>query len=466
MNKKKSTQTRSDADIPQVFAVEMKDGAAKFTRRDFLKAAGMASAATLAVTGCGLAAPAPTSTPTATATLTATPTLTPSPTPTQTPTPTPLPYDCAGIKAHTDLARGLVFNSKGDQMISGSLDGTIKIWSMPEGRLLRAWNGNDKVLALALHPDDSLLAAGIGNSISLFALPDGDRINILKGHTDIIRSLAFHPGGDLLVSGSNDNTVKLWSLPEGNLLATLTGHEALVSALAISPDGKRLASGDLGGIVKLWSLPEGNLIATLNEDRSGNSIYFIDALRFNQDGTKLAAGNAEGLAMFWSLPEGKLLNKFYGSKAQGFAFNADLSLWAANGSDFTVEIHSGINGEFLNTLTGHSNFVETFAFSPDGKLLASADDDGIIRLWSVMTGRESACLMDIAINPPDVEGVTYSLEVNGQTVEFTLPCGAPIPPGAVCVCNCVAGSGCACVGHSDCSCVGYTSGGSHYWYPN
>ena len=66
--------------------------------------------------------------------------------------------------------------------------------------------------------------------------------------------------------------------------------------------------------------------------------------------------------------------------------------------------------------------------------------------------------MDLAANTSDVQGVTYEEKTaTGETRTFTLPCGSPIPAGAVCVCNCVAG--------------GYVpSGGGGgvltYWYPN
>jgi hypothetical protein len=67
--------------------------------------------------------------------------------------------------------------------------------------------------------------------------------------------------------------------------------------------------------------------------------------------------------------------------------------------------------------------------------------------------------MDLEANRADVEGVTYELQTaSGGTVRYTLPYGARIPSGAVCVCNYVAGY------QPECSCVGHVS--LHYWYPN
>jgi hypothetical protein len=86
---------------------------------------------------------------------------------------------------------------------------------------------------------------------------------------------------------------------------------------------------------------------------------------------------------------------------------------------------------------------------------------------------------------PGEEGISYKVKVEGKWVTWTQPCGSPIPPGAVCICNCVAVPTCSCVGHCSCdtvcSCVGHTACtcdqvctcdkicscvGHHYWYPN
>ena len=91
--------------------------------------------------------------------------------------------------------------------------------------------------------------------------------------------------------------------------------------------------------------------------------------------------------------------------------------------------------------------------------------------------------MDLAANKKDVEGVQYKgTDAYGRSVTFTLPCGAPIPPGAVCICNCVPGSSgtssrsydsvgvctcdLVCTCNTVCTCLSVQTYSYHYWYPN
>lgn len=86
---------------------------------------------------------------------------------------------------------------------------------------------------------------------------------------------------------------------------------------------------------------------------------------------------------------------------------------------------------------------------------------------------------------PGEEGIQFKVKVEGKWVTWTQPCGMPIPPGAQCICDCVAVPSCTCDGHcacdnvctcdevcscdTVCSCVGHTvctCDSVHYWYPN
>jgi WD40 repeat protein len=75
---------------------------------------------------------------------------------------------------------------------------------------------------------------------------------VLRGHSDNVFAVAFHPDGTRLASAGRDRAVWLWDLARGEEVARLQGHTNLVFSLAFSPDGSTLASGSEDNTVRLW----------------------------------------------------------------------------------------------------------------------------------------------------------------------------------------------------------------------
>jgi WD40 repeat protein len=88
----------------------------------------------------------------------------------------------------------------------------------------------------------------------LWEARSGKLLRTLKGHGNVVRSVAFDPQGVTLASGSDDNTVKLWEARSGKLLRTLEGHQGPVWSVAFDPQSATLASGSFDNTVKLWEL--------------------------------------------------------------------------------------------------------------------------------------------------------------------------------------------------------------------
>ena len=133
---------------------------------------------------------------------------------------------------------------------------------------------------------------------------------------------------------------------------------------------------------------------------------------------------------------------------------------------YTVSISDGaqLNEYSLSDLVRSGGF-SGLVVSRDGTMLAVSFYKTIF-FFSLPDLHLIGCPLDMDEAKENIKGVEISGKdsVTGKEYTYTLPCGAALPEGAVCTCNCVSGrGGCNCVGHVS---SGGGGGGSHYWHPN
>jgi len=260
------------------------------------------------------------------------------------------------------------------------------------------------ILSVAFSHNGELWATGDADkNIYIWRVADGQLITTCVGHTNWIRSLAFHPQKQILASGSNDRTVRLWKINTGEseCLATLEGHTDQVWSVTFSPDGNLLASASADGTVRLWDVNSHQCLHILQEHS-----YWVFAVAFDAQGTILASASVDQTVKLWDVKTGQCLKdlKDYPDWIWSIALSPDAKTLAI-GSDNKILQLWNIETEQLTNLGEHQNRVRSVAWSPDGKIIASGSDDLTIKLWDVSTGQ---CLHSLAEHSNQIRSVAFS----------------------------------------------------------
>ena len=316
------------------------------------------------------------------------------------------------IAAHDDWVQALALSSDNALLASGSRDGSVKLWDAGTGKMLLslpAFKGAVTSLAFSSHPDKIYLAAGTRDDknegeIKIWQLDNDPKLgwqakerHSLKDHRKGITSLAYSPvifSVELLVSGSADHTVILWDTETGKAKETYRGHKDEVRCVAFSPTGKSFTSGGKDQQVCVYEV--GNKEHLTLKDLHLGSIESIAMLQLPVFSEQVQ-GHLPGIltastdlsVRLWAYDKtekGTLDRKemrTFRSHAQ--TVSSMLHHDQQNGTivtaswDGTIKIYDRLNERF--TLLGHAGAVRAIAMASDQSFLASAGNDGTIRLW-------------------------------------------------------------------------------------
>ncbi|MFO1095519.1 MAG: WD40 repeat domain-containing protein [Planctomycetaceae bacterium] len=203
---------------------------------------------------------------------------------------------------HGNSVYWAAFSRKGDQLATASLDNTVRLWSLPDGKHVGTLKGHgDGVAYVGYLEDGRIVTASLDKTLKVWPAEGGAALISCSGHQDYLACGASAKTGSLLASGGFDKTVRLWDGNSGNQLAVLSGHEATVQAVAISGSGTLLASGGDDRSVRLWSTESTSLLKTLIGHTKA-----VEGLAFAPDDAFLASAGADGAVKLWKT-DGQLI---------------------------------------------------------------------------------------------------------------------------------------------------------------
>jgi WD40 repeat protein len=268
------------------------------------------------------------------------------------------------------------------------------------------------VRGVSVSPDKAAVAASRGNQIHVYdagsgahirtlldpELVDADKKPVKAAHLSLVESLVYSPDGKYLASGAYQEVI-LWDAQTGQRHRRLTGFADRVVALAFSHDGKLLATGGGAptedGEIKVFDVAMGKVVLDIKNGHSDT----VFGVCFSPDDTMLASCGADKFvktfevwARIWGLPtdfpSGKLIKSFEGHTHHvlDVGWKGDGKLLASAGADNVIKVWNFDTGEQARTIPGHGKQVTRLLFIGKTSQFVTCSGDQTVRFWNADNG--------------------------------------------------------------------------------
>lgn len=255
--------------------------------------------------------------------------------------------------AHRDFVHSLAFSSDGNLLASGGYR-VVKLWKKSLGNVVKKIDLPAAVTGQALNADRSVLAvATADNAVSLWKLPEGNKIADLKGHGGAITGLAFTPDRSKVITSSADQSLRVWNAADGKQISTFK-TPAVINALTANKDGSQIIAGGANNIIYVWPI-------TIPAPKEGEKAPETPAPLFELKGHAKPVSSVKLV-----LPAGTQL--------------------VSGSEDGTVRIWD-LNGKKQIRSINHGAPVTDVDVSPDAKNVVSVSVNGTGKIWQLADGK-------------------------------------------------------------------------------
>ena len=287
------------------------------------------------------------------------------------------------LRGHTHLIHGLAIGEAGNFIATGSWDATVRLFDSTSGTPLASMPAGTFVQALALSPDERLIATReFGGVVSLYDVAARTRLTRLDRPMQLLDMPAFDSDSRRLLTDIDPaaRTATWWNITDGAWVVTPLAETANLGRMPVSA----------GGAVAYTQIRDQKMMAIVIDARSGKELLAVEvrrhaseSLAFTPDGLAVLAADANHTIQAYALADGRSLGAYRGHVREvlALAFSSDgTRLFSA---DYTgaILVWDTATRDELTQLRGHEANVRRLVVSRDGTTLISGSRDGTARVW-------------------------------------------------------------------------------------
>jgi WD40 repeat protein/serine/threonine protein kinase len=337
------------------------------------------------------------------------------------------------VLPHEDEVSALAFSPDGTTILTGSKDGTARLWDArtgeprspplkhrypvtsvafsPDGQTALTGSGevhdsgearlwktatgqeacpplehDDQVDAVAFSPDGRTVLTGSKDKAALWDGRTGKPVGRPLKQPGEVLSLAFSPDGQLILiasEGRDQTTAQLWDARTGERVG-VPMKDVEDCPVAFSPDGKTFLTGR-GRSIQLWET------STRKPIQPPPDKFGVVVAAFSPDGTKVVTGHDQNhkAARLWDVKTGRAIGQplQHQHQVDAVAFSPDGRTVLTGSADRTARLWDAESGLPVGPPLQHQAVVRLVAFGPDGRTVLTAGADRTAQLWEVSTGK-------------------------------------------------------------------------------
>ncbi|HEY5913203.1 MAG TPA: protein kinase [Verrucomicrobiae bacterium] len=332
-----------------------------------------------------------------------------------------LSLENARFNMYGDSLTKIEFSTDSRSLVTVGGDGTAKVWDVADGRELFACGGfSNRVEVVSFSPDATRLATVEGTNAKTRDARSGDVLLEFRGLSGAAVNLAWAPDGQRLAVAMHDGRVQVRDPVDGGVVVEIPGASGPLAGLFFTPDGQRLvrseplrcvafdpASGrELDSfalrpeegvemvpdpfMIRFVSRTRPGLVTLHEKDGSSRPLERLgwDKIAlFSPDGRRFVIGGDQDTPTVWEATKRRPLFTIPDSVCAA-DFSPDGKRLVTAGNKSVAHVWDIDTQQEVRALRGHERIVQLVVFSPDGRLVATGDRDGIVKLWSATGGRE------------------------------------------------------------------------------